>query len=89
MFLLSVPQVTGDEWSCKLFPNFPESLKIDMKDGFCGRFKRSFPECDPQLPPDITYYSSPSDEIGTVDMKQDIESGENAVVIGQVNLQGK
>ena len=39
--------------------------------GFCGKELRSFPECDPQLPPTVTFYTQ-GEELGPIDMKKEL-----------------
>ena len=52
--------------------------------GFCGKELRSFPECDPQLPPTITFHSRAM-ELGTIDMKVNLaEDQDNIVIMNRV-----
>ena len=87
--LFKVPKIEGDVWHCNLFPNWP-NYWVNMGSGanFCGRSKRRYPECDPQLPPTITFYGKNQYgqvyEMGKVDMKESINSGANAQTINNV-----
>ena len=55
-FFLSVPKIEGDDWKCQLFPNFQNEMSLSLgEEDFCGDAKH-FPECDPQLPPTISFH---------------------------------
>lgn len=55
---------------------------------FCGRSNRRYPECDPQLPPVVSFYGRDNYgniyKMGIVDMKESIETGTNAEAINIV-----
>ena len=84
-----VPKIDGDTWHCNLFPNWP-NYWVNMGTGknFCGRSNRRYPECDPQLPPVVSFYGRDNYgniyKMGIVDMKESIETGTNAEAINIV-----
>ena len=43
--------MNGEEWSCYLFPNFPDGITYDFGGPeFCGYNDNHFyPDCDPQV----------------------------------------
>ena len=60
--LVLVPEIDGDEWTCYLYPNFPNGLTFNFAgDDFCGWYyeERTFPDCDPQVTKFlVTYFDS-------------------------------
>ena len=53
--------------------------------GFCGKELRSFPECDPQLPPTVTFHTQ-ARELGIIDMKKELGGDDpgNKMIMDQV-----
>ena len=60
------------------------------KRGFCGKELRSFPECDPQLPPTVTFYTQ-AIKLGPIDMKKELGGNDpdNDMVMKRVLAQAR
>ena len=56
--------------------------------GFCGKELRSFPECDPQLPPTVTFHTQ-ARELGIIDMKKELGGDDpgNKMIMDQVLIE--
>ena len=88
--LFAAAEIDEDEnkWYCSIFP-YIDKLEIDMGErGFCGKELRSFPECDPQLPPTVTFYTQ-GEELGPIDMKKELDDPENKMIMDQVLVEAK
>ena len=92
--LFAAPEIDEDEnkWYCSVFPYLSTraSSMIDMGEtGFCAEEQaRSFPECDPQLPPTVTFRTQAM-ELGSIDMKKGGNDPDNFEIMKSVLAQAR